>query len=549
LPSAKKILFIALAAATTIGLSAAGCGDDSTDDLFPPPPPPNPLEVQPAPGGLRRLTVNQLKNSLDDLIGSENVALMQLPDHAPVHGYYSIDAAENAYATTDITAFESSFTAAVDNLLTNLTPVEKYAPCVAAPTDACYEEVARKFGRSAWRRPMTDDEVATLVSLGNEGKTWGMGDFDTGLKYELLAILQSSNMLYITEIGEPGDPSGYRKLTQYELASRMSFFLQDRAPDPTLLDVADQGKLATDEDIRAQADRMLETPEARSALAEFYGQAFLLDTITSETKDPSKFPQFGAPLVAAMKQSVLAFVDDIVFTRDADAREIFTSQNYFVNADLAPLYGMSVAGTSMQKVTIPADQKRAGILGQAGFLAHFAHASISSPTRRGRFVQENLLCNDLPAPPPGQNTNIPPDPPGMPQTMKQKLTAHEADASCATCHQRMDPIGFALENFDAIGAFRATDNGLTLDTTGHVVELGDFASAVDLGNALAASDDAMKCVVKNFIRSSMGHLESKGETEAIAALAKSFADGGYHMKSLMAELCLSPAFKLVDEPK
>ncbi len=527
----------------------------STVEKPPPPKPtpvPEPMQIEPAPGGIRRLTGSQITNSVTDLLGTAAAAQLSLPDTPQLHGFESIAATELSVSSNEVANIESTFTNSIDAALTDLTSIAAIAPCVNTPSDACYTEVAQQFGRMAWRRPLDADEVATLVSLGEAGKTWASGDFDQGLKYELSAIFQSPSFLYLTEIGELDAKTNQRVLTGYELASRMSFFLVHRTPDSELLADAEKGDLATEAGIRASAARLLTKTEAQAALDRFYGELFYLRDLPDVQKDPVLYPEYNAALAGAMEESTLQFIRDLVWTRNADARELFTSPDVFIDANTAPIYGQSSPATTWAKVTLPEGQKRAGLIGQVGFLARFAHPGLTSPTRRGRFVQERLLCNEIPSPPPGQNTNIPEEMPGQPMTMKQKLSQHETDPKCAGCHLDMDPIGFALENYDAIGRFRSDDRGLALDTSGSVAALGGgaaFSSAAELGTFIHDSPATTTCMIKNFIRGSMGHLETKGESEAIAALDKSFADGGHSLKGLLAELCTSPAFRRVGDPK
>jgi hypothetical protein len=353
----------------------------------------------------------------------------------------------------------------------------------------------------------------------------------------------------MVELGDLDPKTGQRNLNGYELATRMSFFLVHRTPDAALLDAAQKGDLATDDGIRASASRLLDKPEARAALDRFYGELWYLRDLPNVQKDPNLYPEYDNALAASMEESTFRFLRDIVWDRNADAREMFTSKDVFIDAKTAPIYGQSQPSTAWAKVTLSDEQKRAGILGQIGYLARFAHPGLTSPTRRGRFVQERLLCNEIPPPPPGQNTNIPEEPPGQPMTMKQKLVQHETDPKCASCHLDMDPIGFALENYDGIGRFRTDDRGMPLDTTGTVANIGSFASAAELGQLIHDQPDATTCMIKNFVRGSMGHLETKGESEAVAALDKTFATSGYSLKSLMAELCVSPIFRRVGDPK
>jgi len=509
-------------------------------------------QVDPAPGGVRRLTPSQLRYSMEYLLGAEAALLVPEPDNTPqLRGFESIAAAELSYSSSEVDGWESAATRIADAALDDLSGLARFAPCVnSAPTAACYEDVAARFGRVAWRRSLDDAEKARLVAIANAAQAWGEGDFDTGLRYELMAILQSPNFLYQVEVGEPHPTRELvRVLTQQELASRMSLFLLHRTPDLELLDAADRGELESDEQIRAAARAMLTQPEARRALDRFYGELFAIDSLGNVNRTAALFPEWGAELARSMQEETLRFIGDIVFDRDADARELFTSQSTFVDARLADFYGVVAPSAGWSEVTLPESQGRLGILGKPAFLARYAQPSFTSPTRRGRFVWEKFLCDQIPDPPPGVDITVPPEEEGKPQTMREKLEIHMEEPSCASCHQKVDPIGLAMEHFDAIGKYRADDRGLPLDTAGEYSDFGSFAGAADLGLILAEDERATTCFVKNFVRGSMGHLETRGEKEEIEALAERFAADGYSLRGLMVELVTSPAFRTVGELK
>jgi hypothetical protein len=420
----------------------------------------------------------------------------------------------------------------------------------AAPDDAaCFQSFVEKIGRLAWRRPLDDQEIGLLVNVAKAGAA-EYGTFESGLVFAISGLLQSPYFLYSVEVGEP-DPAvaNQRKLTGYELASRMSFFLLDATPDAALLDKAEAGALATPDGVRAAATEMLQKPQARAALSAFFSELFRLRDLDTLEKDVAQFPLFTPALAKAMKQETLELVNDIVWVRNADARELFTADYAFVNTDLAALYGVAAPAAGFKKTTLPPEQKRSGILGSASFLARFSHPGTTSPTRRGLFVQTSLLCYDIPPPPPGVNTTFPVDDPTQPKTMKQKLENHMKDPNCKSCHSLMDPIGFGLENYDSIGNYRVVDKGIPIDPTGEVDGVGSFASARDLGVILHDDPRGASCIIKNIFRNSMGHLERKGELPAIADLEEVFAGSGYSVQKLMVELVASPAFQLVGEPK
>jgi hypothetical protein len=357
-----------------------------------------------------------------------------------------------------------------------------------------------------------------------------------------MAILQSPHFVYIEELGV-GDTSD-RELAPYELASRMSFFLLHRTPDVELLDAVAAGELKSDEQVRAQAHRMLLLPEARRSLDRFFSELYLIRDVTAVSKDSVLYPEWNDMLARAMQEEMLRFLQDVVWTRDADAREIFTSEKTFVNATLAAFYGVSVPTAGWDQVDLPAEQGRFGLIGKAGFLARFGHPTITSPTRRGRFLRERLLCSEIPPPPANVDTTLPPVTEA--KTMRERLEAHAGAATCAGCHNLMDPIGLSFEHFDSIGQYREDDNGnpiTTADKSGDI----EFNGPEDLSKYLA--DNGAGCLVQNFWRESMGHLETDGEAGALEALEGVFAKEGYSLQDLMVELCASPGFKRVGDPK
>ncbi|MDC0672931.1 DUF1592 domain-containing protein [Nannocystis radixulma] len=506
----------------------------------------------PAPGGLRRLLRHQYVGSIRYLLGDEAAAAAAPPEDYPLHGFDAIGAAELALQASAVEQCESSARAVAAAAVQHRRRLRTFVPCVNAstPESSCYEELAREFGRLAWRRPLAADEVDALVRIAEDGRAWG-SSFDSGLQYELMALLQSPNFVYLIELGEPdAEAPGLRRLTGLELATRMSFFLLGRTPDVALLAAAEAGELASDEQVRAAAEAMLARPEARATLANFYRELFLLRDLPTLSKSAELFPQFSPELAESMAQETLHLIDDIVWAQDGDIRGLIDAEYTFVDAALAELYGVAApAGPGFHAVTLPAAQGRAGLLGQASFLARFAHPAMTSPTRRGQFIRTRLLCDIILPPPPGVDTHLPPDDPDEPQTMRERLTKHVEDATCAGCHQSMDPLGLALENYDSLGVFRTEDNGLPIDAEATSADLGRFSGARALAAALTADRRAATCVIKNFVRGGLGHLESFGELPVLHDLEDSFAAGGHRVQGLLVDLVASPLFRVVAEPK
>lgn len=509
--------------------------------------------VKPAAGGIRRLLAKQYVNSVRAVFGDVAALEAKPPEDTALHGFQAIGAAELALPEAAIEAYEQSARDIATAVVEDQATMMELLPCVpTGPTDeACQRAFITDVGKVAWRRPLETSEIDLLANIAKAASA-EYDTFEAGIAYAISGLLQSPYFLYMVEVGTPSptdtDPTR-RALTNYELASRMSFFLLDTTPDLPLIESAETGALDTDEGIRAAAQKMVADPAARSALAAFYTELFMLSDIGTISKDASVFPQFNAALADAMGRETLELINEIVWNKNGDAREMFTADYAFVNAALAPLYGVAAPPTGFQKVTLPAAHKRSGFLGSAGFLARFAHPAVTSPTRRGHFIKEILLCEIVPPPPPGVVAQFPPDDPAQPKTAKMKLENHMKDPNCATCHKQMDPIGYALENYDALGIYRTTDQGLPIDPSGTVDGIGTFSSAKEIGAILHDDPRGASCIIRNIFRNSMGHLETKGELPAIAKLEKSFGASGYRIQDLLVELVANPAFQLVGEPK
>jgi hypothetical protein len=348
------------------------------------------------------------------------------------------------------------------------------------------------------------------------------------------------------EIGEVDpDESSRKRLTGLEIATRMSFFLTDRPPDDALLDMAEAGKLKSKDEIRAAALQMVEREEAKAALDSFYSERFKLRQLDSLAKDMTLFPNYKPELAAAMKQESLMLLRDVVWNTDVDYRAIFTADYAFVNKDLATLYGTSPVTTSnFERRELPANRR--GVFGQASFLAIESHPGTTSPTRRGRFISERMLCAEIPPPPPGVVTELPPPMPGMPQTMRQRLAVHNENPSCASCHVRMDGIGLALENFDALGGFRTQDQGLPIDASGEVYGVGKFDGLAGLNQLVVSQPDLHRCWVRSLYRHATGHYEAEADEDALLDVDTKFEDSNYRLKQLLVEIVTSDAFRFVD---
>jgi hypothetical protein len=249
-----------------------------------------------------------------------------------------------------------------------------------------------------------------------------------------------------------------------------------------------------------------------------------------------------------MRDEALKLIDDIAFTREADFRDFLDAPYTFANGPLAQLYGLipdaGVLGDVWQKFDLPVEGKRGGLLGQGGFLAAYAHISSSSPTLCGKFVREVLMCQGIPAPPPDVDTTLPDSTDGP--TARERFTLHRADPTCAGCHQLMDPIGLGLENFDAIGRYRAQEGGVNIDASGELDGTA-FSGPAQLADALAQHPQLGECLSRIVFRYAWGRLESAADEAFVQELAGAFAGDSYRLQGLLRSAVTSPSFVNVGE--
>ncbi|NUQ72231.1 MAG: DUF1592 domain-containing protein [Polyangiaceae bacterium] len=539
-----------LAISGSVGASCAKQEPDPTPAAPPAPTSPT-LTVEPVEASMRKLLKRQYVSSIRTMFGPQAAAVASPPDDAAVDGFDAIGARQLALSDSAVSAYEASARSVAEAAMKNEARIKDLLSCTPkSATDAeCHGKFVTKFGRLAFRRPLTETELQRYVIISQTAAD-ELNDFYAGIQHVISAFLQSPNFLYMIEVGEPLEP-GRLGLTDYELLTRMSYFLLDSAPDESLLDLVRAEGLKTSEQVRFVASIMLERHDARTALSSFFSELYRLRDIGGIPKDPNVFPAWKPSLAKAMQDETLKLIEDVVWDRNADFREVFTADYTFANAELAAFYGVAgPPGDGFEKVSVPAGQGRTGVLGHAGLLARFAHATVTSPTLRGKFVREKILCEPIPPPPPDVITSLPEEMPGAaPKTMKEKLIQHQEDPQCAFCHKLMDNIGLAFEKFDAVGAFRTTENGLTIDTTTSTEDLGAFSSPEELGVMLRDNPKVATCLVKNLYRHALGHIETQGEIDAVNSIASAFEGSGFRVQSLLIEMVASPAFRIVGVPQ
>jgi mono/diheme cytochrome c family protein len=533
-------------------------------------PPEEPIPFVPAPGGIKRLTVSQYKNTLKDLLGAEIKLPTNLEPDTIISGSAVVGAAR---FSTSLPATEKFGEAAFDlarQAMADETWRAAWLPCAAKSKsmsmsmsgpgegkrrprfdETCARQLVERFGRRAWRRALSPEEVKRYVELARTAARRS-GGFDQAITAVVAALLQSPHFIYRVEVGKPDpqDPSR-RMLTDFEMASRLSYFLWGAPPDDPLLDAASAGALSTDEGLRAQAERMIASPRARKTMQAFFTELLRLKRLDRLTQFRSTFQQATRTLGPAMRTETLKVIEEVVFSGDRDFREIFDASFTYVNGELARLYGVAPPADQDQfvRVPLPSDSLRVGILGHASFLALNAHPTASSPTKRGKFIREVLLCQAVPPPPPNVSSRLPEDPEGSgPRTTREKLDIHRNAPQCAGCHKAMDPMGLAFETFDGIGAFRASEHGLPIDTRGELDGI-PFKNAAELGNLLRNNSKVGVCVARNLYRFALGHLESTGDEPLMEDLAKGLEEDGYRFPALVLNVVKSRGFRYLSPPE
>lgn len=523
--------------------------------------------------GLRRLTHSQYNNTVRDLLGDYSRPADRFPPEDFVSGFknqtrtQSIPPVlEDAYSTAAERIALNAFRAGDVNALVPCKPGDSAAPSQRsgasrqssaassrAGAEKCRDQFVRGFGEKAFRRPLNDVEIRRYNDLFAEQAN-RTGKFLEGARVVVEAMLQSPKFLFHVTAGESG---GQR---DYAIANRLSYLLWDTMPDRALLDAAAKGELRTPEGLERTARTMLQDSRARQATDEFFSQWLRFDRMLTAAKDDGRFPSFTPELAAMMVQETKMLLGHLVWN-DRNFMEAFTADYTFLNADLARLYGLPEPAGEFEIVKFPEAFPRAGILGQAAFLASTTGPVETSPTARGLFVREHLLCQIVPNPPPGVNTNLPePATPDAARAKRERMVEHAQNPSCSGCHRLMDPIGFGLEKYDAVGAWRDqeivdiyTGAGesrrskpvhVDITATGEIAGIANstFEDSRTLGRVLASSPVCQDCVVKQMFRFAFGRAETPSDRATVTGTAATFRNSGFKFKELLISLVRSAQF-------
>jgi hypothetical protein len=508
----------------TVGAAGAGGGDAAASC--------DAAHLDPGPSPLKRLTSFQYKNAVTQLFGDVDISSAMPP------------AAANAYiglAQADVAQFDVENYSKAAGLIaaSAITHLDALAPCTNA-TDltaahACLNSFLAAYGPRIYRSPLNATDLTQLASVFDVGFT-GAG-YAHGIELTLEAMLSAPRFIYRPEFGDAtaaGAGANAVPLSAYELASRLSFAFWNSAPDDDLLAAAQSGALLTPTGLDAQAQRLLGDPRANDSFRQFLYAWFGLNDLSYVSKDTMVYPEWVDGTAQAMRAQSDAFFDQVLFGTDGNLNTLFSAPLAgFAGADLAAWYQGATPETTSGILTLPA------------LLTVHSKPRESFPIYRGVFVREQLLCSPLPAPP--ANVPKPPEPtPGV--SARQRFAEHETNPGCSGCHQLIDPIGFAFENYDGVGHYRTTDDqGVAIDNSGALINTdsdGPFTGVAGLAQKLVASPQVQACAARQWFRYAMQRFDQAADACSITPLLADFQASGFRFASLRTSIINTPAFRM-----
>jgi len=496
--------------------------------------------------GLRLMTAEQYLNTVGYIFGPDvkpeiNFAPLQRTD-----GLLQVGASAAGVTAAQLEQYQAAASLVVAAVV-NPTRREFLIPCKPknekAADNACATEFLTRVGRLFFGRPLSPAKTDEVVGVANATADH-LKDFYAGISVALEGLLVSPKGLFIEELAEP-DPArpGHLRLDAYSLASRLSLFLWNAAPDETLLQAAESGELQTPEGRARIVDMMLASPRLETGMRAFFDDMFGFDNFNNLTKDTAVYRSFTAVTATDAREQTLRTVIDHLINKKRDYRALFTTRETFISPALATLYRIP-APKAWTPYTFPPDSPRAGLLTQVSFLAVHSHPGRSSPTVRGKALRELLLCQPVPRPPVNIDFSLLNDPNATYRTARDRLAAHASNPVCAGCHKVTDPMGLALENFDGVGRHRVDEDGAPIDPSGSL-DGKEFKDVVSLGQVIHDHPGLTSCLVKRAYGYGIGRATSRDDRPLLEYLNARFAAEGYRLPDLLRSIVLSNAFAAV----
>lgn len=491
------------------------------------------------PKRIWRLTPEQYANTADALLQrTTKIEAKFDSDTVPEDGFGN-EASVLGISTIFASNIESAVSAVIKESAASL---EKQLSCgkAASINDQCLNQFIDEFGAKAFRRPLEDDEKKRFQTLYNALQK-DLGNAEA-LSAVAEAIMRSPHTLFRTELGD-GAKSGAIRLTPYELATALSFALTNSPPDAQLLAKAADGSLADNEVYLAEAKRLISSPSFVTGMTQFMSRWRGIRWLPHVDKNKEMFPNYDANTKLAMIQEANDFVSKIVKDNKSSFTAFMTSNKTTITPPLAPIYGIETF-TGSKAIEAKAGE-RSGFLTLPGVMATNSSSNQTGPVHRGVFLLKKLMCLSMPPPPPDASTVLPETDATL--TLRERFKAHSTEPSCAVCHVKLDPFGFAMEHYDPIGRYRAMDNGRPVDASGTITGTkfsnASFKNAIDMLEGLSKSEDVHSCFVKNTFRYVFGRTEGKDDKEQLAEALKAFTASNLDMSTIFLNFVTSDSFK------
>jgi hypothetical protein len=509
-------------------------------------------EPEGGPPMVRRLTEEQYRNSIADIFAPDIEITGRFERPFRSHGLIAVGTGEAGISPFAVEQYEASARGIAATVLGEERR-DEFLGCSPALEHEFDEGCARQFlaekGMLLFRRPLSQDELEQYVALSRASASQ-LNDFYGGLELGLYAMLVAPDFLFRIERTIPSEDGDAVELDPYSRAERLSFFLVNSSPDAELLQAAADGELESSSGIRHQAERLMQDDRYREALRSFFADMLEFDRFDELSKDPQIYPAFNSDLAADAQEQTLLTIVDHLLDNDGDYRDLFTLRETFLSRPLGVVYQTPVPSRNgWEPVSFTEDSGRAGIQSHISFLALHAHPGRSSPTLRGYAMRQIFLCQEVPDPPANVNFTAIEEHVGTANvTARDRLDIHSTEPSCAGCHKVMDPIGFALEAYDGIGAFRTHENGERIDLSGEL-DGTPFASTDDLGRALRNHPETPRCLAQRMYTSAVGRDITWNDRYYLDWLIDGFAEENYHVPSLMQRIATSENFFTVTAPR
>ena len=511
------------------------------------------VEVDAGPVALRRLTAEQFARSIHDVLGEHITVPRRIDPDDRRSGLLAVGASFSSVTPSGFEKYEAAAAAVAEQAL-DASHRDELVQCLPATVTASDESCARTFiervGRRLFRRSLTAEETDARVDIANQAAN-ALRDFYAGLELGLMSLLVSPEFLFRVEAAEPqpSDPSTMR-LSSISMASRLSYLLWDSTPDDELLAAGENGDLVTETGLATQIERMIASPKLETGIRALFSDLYDFKQFDDGLvrKDSALFPVYTQTMVEEAKEQTLRTIVAHL-TSEKDYRDLFTTPETFMTRRLGVVYRLPVPTASgWEPYIFPEESRRAGLLSHVSFNALHSHPGRSSATLRGKFVREVLLCQDIPTPPANIDFSIVEDTMGELRTARDRLEEHVSNQACAGCHSLTDPIGLALESFDAVGMFRDEENGAQIDTSGELDGIS-YDDAVGMGQALRDDPALGPCLVRSLFRYAVGRDPEAGEEALLEYLDERFASASYRVTELMREVALSDGFRTTSGPR